>query len=316
MAQVPSLENLQTFLALAQDLNFRRAAGRLHLDQSALSRRIQKLEQTLGFRLLDRTTREVSLTQAGQQFYQTAADLLRTYEEQVDTARRVAQGKTGLLRVAYMAFAATELMPAAVARFLGDLLTTDGWNVELSGTLDAFKALPDRPDIQLVVPVWTMGTIAPEQLRPVLDAVGRRGVGLAGCHGGMCDAFRAEPDWHFMTGGQWVAHPGDRIRYTVDIAEPHHPIMQGLGSFVMESEQYYLITDPGNRVLASTRFPNANASGPHSNNPCAMPQVWTKGYGAGKVFYCAIGHDPTDLHHPTVREIMRRGMSWAGKPSA
>lgn len=117
MKNVPSLENLQTFLALAQDLNFRRTAERLHLDQSALSRRIQKMEQTLGFRLLDRTTREVSLTQAGQHFYQNAADLLRTYGETVETARRVAEGKTGLLRVAYMAFAATELMPAAVARF-------------------------------------------------------------------------------------------------------------------------------------------------------------------------------------------------------
>lgn len=117
MKNVPSLENLQTFLALAQELNFRRAAERLHLDQSALSRRIQKLEHSLGFRLLDRTTREVSLTQAGQQFYQNAADLLRTFDETVETARRVAEGKTGLLRVAYMAFAATELMPAAVARF-------------------------------------------------------------------------------------------------------------------------------------------------------------------------------------------------------
>ncbi len=117
VTNVPSFEALQTFLVLAQDLNFRRAAERLHLDQSALSRRIQKLEQTLGFRLLVRTTREVSLTQAGQQFYQTAADLLRTYEATVETARRVAEGKTGLLRVAYMAFAATELMPAAVARF-------------------------------------------------------------------------------------------------------------------------------------------------------------------------------------------------------
>lgn len=117
MKQVPSLETLQTFLALAQDLNFRRAAERLHLDQSALSRRIQKLEQTLGFRLLDRTTRDVSLTQAGQHFYLTASDLLRSYDEKLETARRVAEGKAGLLRVAYMAFAATELMPAAVARF-------------------------------------------------------------------------------------------------------------------------------------------------------------------------------------------------------
>lgn len=117
MTNIPSLENLQSFLAVAQDLNFRRVAERLHLDQSALSRRIQKLEQGLGFALLHRTTREVSLTQAGQQFYQDAADMLRSYDGSVHAARRVAEGKTGLLRVAYMAFAATELMPAAVARF-------------------------------------------------------------------------------------------------------------------------------------------------------------------------------------------------------
>lgn len=117
MKNLPGLENVQTFLALAQDLNFRRTAERLHLDQSALSRRIQKLEQNLGFRLLERTTREVSLTQAGQQFYRDNADLLRAYDEAVQAARRVAEGKSGLLRVAYMAFAATELMPSATLRF-------------------------------------------------------------------------------------------------------------------------------------------------------------------------------------------------------
>lgn len=117
MKTLPGLENVQTFLALAQDLNFRRTAERLHLDQSALSRRIQKLEQSLGFRLLDRTTREVSLTQAGQRFYQDNADLMRNYHESVQAARRVAEGKSGLLRVAYMAFAATELMPSAMLRF-------------------------------------------------------------------------------------------------------------------------------------------------------------------------------------------------------
>ncbi|THD85497.1 LysR family transcriptional regulator [Aliigemmobacter aestuarii] len=117
MKTLPGLENVQTFLALAQDLNFRRTAERLHLDQSALSRRIQKLEQSLGFRLLDRTTREVSLTQAGQQFYRDNAELMRGYDESIQAARRVAEGKAGLLRVAYMAFAATELMPSAMLRF-------------------------------------------------------------------------------------------------------------------------------------------------------------------------------------------------------
>lgn len=117
MKNLPGLENVQTFLALAQDLNFRRTAERLHLDQSALSRRIQKLEQGLGFRLLDRTTREVSLTQAGQRFYQDNAEVMRGYDEAIRAARSVAEGKSGLLRVAYMAFAATELMPSAMLRF-------------------------------------------------------------------------------------------------------------------------------------------------------------------------------------------------------
>lgn len=117
MNHLPGLDTVQTFLTVAQELNFRRAAERLNLDQSALSRRIQKLEQTLGFRLLERTTRDVALTQAGRRFYDDNVDLLRAYDEAVTSARRIAEGKSGLLRVGYMAFAATELMPSAVARF-------------------------------------------------------------------------------------------------------------------------------------------------------------------------------------------------------
>lgn len=117
MQNLPGLENVQTFLALAQELNFRRTAERLHLDQSALTRRIQKLEASLGFRLLDRTTREVALTQAGQRFSEDNAHLMRAYDEAVQAARRISEGKSGVLRVAYMAFAATELMPSAMSRF-------------------------------------------------------------------------------------------------------------------------------------------------------------------------------------------------------
>lgn len=117
MAASVGLDVVESFLIVAEELNFRRSAERLHLDQSALTRRIQKLEHTLGFKLLERTTREVSLTAAGRSFYEENLHLLRNYEESINTARRIAEGKTGLLRVAYMAFAATELMPHAVARF-------------------------------------------------------------------------------------------------------------------------------------------------------------------------------------------------------
>lgn len=117
MADHSGIENVHSFITLAQELSFRRAAERLNLDQSALSRRIQKLEAALGFRLLERTTREVRLTQAGRSFYEDNTHLLRGYEGAVQQARRIAEGKSGTLNIGYMAFAATELMPAAVSRF-------------------------------------------------------------------------------------------------------------------------------------------------------------------------------------------------------
>lgn len=117
MRQLPSFDNIRSFLTLAEELSYRRTAERLNLDQSALSRRIQKLEGELGFRLFERTTRDVHLTQAGRRFYEENADVMLRYKRAISSARLVAEGKTGTLRVAYMAFAATELMPRAVARF-------------------------------------------------------------------------------------------------------------------------------------------------------------------------------------------------------
>lgn len=117
MSSSAGLELAETFVAAAQDLNFRRTAERLHIDQSALTRRIQKFEAILGFPVFERTTREVSLTPPGQILFEGATSLLQDYANTVEAARLVASGKTGRLRIAYMAFAATELMPRAVSRF-------------------------------------------------------------------------------------------------------------------------------------------------------------------------------------------------------
>jgi len=111
------LELTQSFLVLAEELNFRRTAQRLAVDQSALTRRIQKLEQLVGFALFERTTREVSLTPAGRSFYEANAGLLQGFSASVRAARRVAEGKAGSLRIGYMAFATFDAMPQAVARF-------------------------------------------------------------------------------------------------------------------------------------------------------------------------------------------------------
>lgn len=117
MTTEEGLELTQSFLVVAQELNFRRSAERLNIDQSALTRRIQKLEHVLGFALFERTTREVSLTPAGRSFFKANAKLLQNYAQAVYEARLVAEGKTGVLRLAYMAFAATELMPLAVSHY-------------------------------------------------------------------------------------------------------------------------------------------------------------------------------------------------------
>lgn len=117
MTPEQGLDLMPSFLAVAQELNFKRSAERLNIDQSALTRRIQKLEHMIGFALFERTTREVFLTPAGESLLKSSATLLEGYTHAVEDARRIAEGKTGVLRIAYMAFAAIGLMPDAVSRY-------------------------------------------------------------------------------------------------------------------------------------------------------------------------------------------------------
>jgi type 1 glutamine amidotransferase len=157
--------------------------------------------------------------------------------------------------------------------------------------------------------MWTMGTIAKEQEQGLLNAV-HGGVGIAGFHGTMGDSFRNNTEYQFMVGGQWVAHPGNIIDYTVNIANHDDPITAGLPDFKMHSEQYYMHVDPSNQVLATTTFSGEHASWIEGT---VMPVVWKRRYGAGRVFYCSLGHVVPDFDVPEAREIVRRGMLWASR---
>lgn len=202
--------------------------------------------------------------------------------------------------------------PEAVADLSAEILRAEGVEPIVRDHLDAFLDSDLMNSVNLIVPIWTMGEITFEQCMGAVEAVRDRGVGMAGCHGGMCDAFRASTEWQFMTGGQWVAHPGDNgVRYTVNFTGVSHPISEGLSDFDVESEQYYLHTDPGNVVLATTRFPHPDHDGPHRANPCDMPQVWVRMFGEGRVFYNALGHQRNVIETGTARELMRRGFLWA-----
>jgi type 1 glutamine amidotransferase len=200
--------------------------------------------------------------------------------------------------------------PVQVSEVFQNILTEEGFEVELADTLDAFLDEEKLRSLHLIVPVWTMGNITSKQVNPVLRAV-ESGVGIAGCHGGMCDAFRDNVDWQFMTGGNWVAHPGnDGTEYVVNIKQSSSPIIAGIKDFTVRSEQYYLHVDPAVEVLATTRFPVAD--GPHvPNGSVDMPVVWTKRWGLGRVFYCSLGHHADIVAMEPVATLMRRGFLWA-----
>jgi len=194
--------------------------------------------------------------------------------------------------------------PEGVSAFLERLLKSEGFETHRTDDLNALGNEQSLQGASLIVPVITMAE--PPNLAPLFKAV-ENGAGIAGCHGGMCDSFRNNTEWQFLTGGQFVAHPGDILPYRVQVKDHEHPITQGLQDFDVETEQYYMHVDPAIHVLLTTRAPQA--PGPHAQ--VEMPVAWTKRWGAGRVFYSALGHSLADLEAPAPGELMRRGMLWA-----
>ncbi len=188
-------------------------------------------------------------------------------------------------------------------------MESEGAEVEVFDNLDPYADAEYMSKIDLVVQIYTMSEISKEQEKGLMDAV-KRGVGLAGWHGGLCDSFRQNVAYQFMTGGQWVAHPGGVIDYSVQITDQEDPVTKGLGEFNMHSEQYYMHVDPNMKVLATTTF---NADHADWIDGCTMPVVWKKMYGKGRVFYTSLGHVMSDFKVPETLEIMQRGIRWAAE---
>lgn len=198
--------------------------------------------------------------------------------------------------------------PEACARVLDSMLRDEGFDVRIEAETSAFLD-PALGALSLILPIHTMSLIEKAELE-ALEAAVRGGVGLAGFHGGMGDAFRNEPLYQFMCGGQWVAHPGDIIDYRINITRPDDPIMADIEDFAYRSEQYYMHVDPGNEVLATTTF-----SGEHASwiDGVVMPVVWKRQHGDGRVFYSSLGHAAKEFDVPEMALIMRRGMIWAAR---
>jgi type 1 glutamine amidotransferase len=204
--------------------------------------------------------------------------------------------------------------PKLITGRFKQFLESENFEVSVEESLAVLEDKERLMKLDLFIPVWTMCTEELPKLffEPVLEAAGS-GMGLAGCHGGMCDAFRNDVAWQFLTGANWVAHPGcDGVPYRVNIISKSNPLTEGIKDFNVSSEQYYLHVDPANEVLATTRFPTVKWY--HSaNGEVDVPQVWTRKWGHGRVFYNALGHHNDVFDIPEAWELTRRGLLWAAE---
>ena len=198
--------------------------------------------------------------------------------------------------------------PEASANIVKDMLEGHGFDVTLSNSTESF-ADPDLGRFDLITPSTTMSTIEKDELKNLLATV-RAGSGLGGFHGHMCDAFRNEPDYQFAVGGQWVAHPGDIIDYTVNVTKADDPIVAGIDDFPYHSEQYYVHYDPSIEILATTTFDGSRFE---EIDGVVMPVVWKKMYGKGRVFHSTLGHVADEFKVPQMKTILERGLLWAAR---
>jgi DNA-binding transcriptional LysR family regulator len=165
------LRRLRYFVAVAEELHFRRAADRLHLAQPALSQQVRKLEVELGVDLLHRSRRGVALTSAGAVFLDEARRLLRHADEAARTARNARTGAAGRIRLGHLADSVPESLLRAIAAFAArhpgveivpeTMASRRGVEDVRSGRLDlAVIGLPAPVDGLKVTPLATEHAVA------------------------------------------------------------------------------------------------------------------------------------------------------------
>lgn len=194
--------------------------------------------------------------------------------------------------------------PGVMAELLQRELQPAGLMVDVTTDLAVLGDEVALSGYRLISPCWTMGVLTETQSKGLQRAV-RAGAGLAGVHGGMGDAFRADLNYQWMVGGQFVGHPHVGA-YRVSKTAVPHPITATLpATFDYESEQYYMLVDPAVTVLAETPYVR-------EDHAVTMPVAWVRHWGRGRVFYHSLGHEPSEFaRFPAALELTRRGLLWA-----
>lgn len=184
-----------------------------------------------------------------------------------------------------------------------------GCNVTTSQDLDVFRGRA-LDDFDLLVPIWTFGELDDDQVSSLLHAV-EHGLGMV-CWHGAASSFLNSRSHKFLLGGQFVGHPGgDNVAYTVRF-HTSDSLVCDLDDVNLISEQYYLLVDPSVKVLATTLIDGGECDwlrGVH------MPVAWKRQWGAGRVFYSALGHTPDVLENVQVKTLLQRAVRWAVRDS-
>ncbi|MHA6627332.1 ThuA domain-containing protein [Pseudonocardia sichuanensis] len=203
-------------------------------------------------------------------------------------------------------------------------LQENGFAVRVEDSPKVYADAEYMAGVDLVVQCMTMSTIEKDELAGLTAAVAN-GTGIAGWHGGIADSYRNSSDYLQMIGGQFACHPPKKaedrtgeqsdyfIPYRVEMlpAAADHPITQGIGDFDLVTEQYWVLTDSYNDVLATTTV--ASHEWEPWQRPVTSPAIWTREWGRGKVFVCTPGHDMDVVRNPNVSTIIERGLLWAAR---
>ncbi len=191
-------------------------------------------------------------------------------------------------------------------------LREQGFAVEVHDSLAIYADAARMAGVDLVVQCWSMGEITDAQAAGLAAAV-RAGTGLAGWHGGIVAAFHHE-GYQQLTGGVFVHHPPGFVDHELSVVAERagHPIVAGIGTVALHTEKYWVLTDPLNDVLATVTFA-ARADDTPWHDSVSLPAVWTRRWGAGRVFVSTVGHKLDDLTVPEVKMMTQRGLLWAAR---
>ena len=194
--------------------------------------------------------------------------------------------------------------------------------VEESPAIYADQAYMDTVDLNQNM--ITAGTLEKNEFNGLQNAI-INGAGFAGWHGGMVASFPNTSDYMQMTGGAYTNHPGKHpdfcigdetdnyVSHTINMTElgKNHEITGGIADFELVTEQYWVLHDSYNDVLATTT--QKVRSWDPWNREITSPAIWTRNWGRGKIFIITCGHNLEVVSEKNVRTIIERGLLWASR---